>query len=83
MIMHAKVQIGDSVIELGEARYPEQPLPTALYLDVKDVDAVYEQALKAGGTSMLVPTDQPYGDRTAWVQDPFDNVWYIAAPVKR
>ena len=83
MVMHAKVQIRDSVIELGEARYPEQPLPTAIYLYVDDVDEMYEQALKAGGTSMLVPTDQPYGDRNAWVKDPFDNVWYIAAPVKR
>jgi uncharacterized glyoxalase superfamily protein PhnB len=82
MIMHAKVQIGDSVIELGEARYPTQPLPTAIYLDVNDVDAMYEQALKAGGTSMLAPTDQSYGDRNAWVKDPFDNVWYLAAPVK-
>lgn len=82
MIMHAKVQIGDSVIELGEARYPEQPLPTAIYLYVSDVDATYEQALKAGGTSMLEPTDQGYGDRNAWVKDPFDNVWYIAAPLK-
>ena len=82
MIMHAKVQIGNSVIELGEARYPEQPLPTAIYLYVDDVDATYEQALKAGGTSMLAPADQPYGDRTAWVKDPFDNVWYIAAPAK-
>ena len=83
MVMHAKVQIGDSVIELGEARYPEQPLPTAIYLYVNEVDAMYEQALKAGGTSMLAPTDQAYGDRNAWVKDPFDNVWYIAAPVKR
>jgi len=83
MIMHAKVQIGDSVIELGEARYPTQPLPTAIYLYVNDVDAMYEQALKAGGTSMLAPTDQAYGDRNAWVKDPFDNVWYVAAPVKR
>jgi PhnB protein len=83
MIMHAKVQIGDSVIELGEARYPTQPLPTAIYLYVDDVDAVYEQTLKAGGTSMLAPTDQAYGDRNAWVKDPFDNVWYIAAPLKR
>ena len=83
MIMHAKVQIEDSVIELGEARYPEQPLPTAIYLYVDDVDATYDDALKAGGTSMLAPADQPYGDRTAWVKDPFDNVWYIAAPVKR
>jgi PhnB protein len=82
MIMHAKVQIRDSVIELGEARYPTQPLPTAIYLNVDDVDAIYERALKAGGDSMLAPTDQAYGDRNAWVKDPFDNVWYIAAPVK-
>lgn len=82
MIMHAKVQIGDSVIELGEARYPSQPLPTAIYLYVDDVDAMYEQALKAGGISMLAPTDQAYGDRNAWVKDPFDNVWYIASPLR-
>jgi PhnB protein len=83
MILHAKVQIGDSVIELGEARYPTQPLPTAIYLYVDDVDTMYEQALKAGGTSLLPPTDQPYGDRNAWVQDPFDNVWYVAAPIRK
>jgi uncharacterized glyoxalase superfamily protein PhnB len=71
------------VIELGEARYPTQPLPTAIYLYVNDVDAMYERALAAGGTSLLVPTDQPYGDRNAWVQDPFDNVWYIAAPIRK
>jgi len=82
MIMHAKVQIGDSVIELGEARHPSQPLPTAIYLYVDDVDAMYEQALKAGGSSMLAPTNQDYGDRSAWIKDPFDNVWYLAAPVK-
>lgn len=82
MILHAKVQIGDSVIELGEARYPGQPLPTAIYLYVDDVDSMYERALKAGGISMLAPTDQDYGDRSAWVKDPFDNVWYLAAPVK-
>jgi PhnB protein len=80
MILHAKVQIGDSVIELGEARYPTQSLPTAIYLFVDDVDATYAQALKAGGVSMLEPTDQDYGHRNAWVKDPYDNVWYIAAP---
>lgn len=83
MIMHAKVQLGDSVIELGEARYPEQPLPTAIYLYVNDVDAVYERAINAGGISMLAPTDQEYGDRNAWVKDPFENVWYIATPVQK
>jgi PhnB protein len=83
MILHAKVKIGDSVIEMGEARYPTQPLPTAIYLYVSDVDGTYEQALKAGGISMLAPTDQAYGDRNAWVKDPFENVWYIAAPVRK
>jgi PhnB protein len=81
MILHAKVQIGDSVIELGEARYPSQPLPTAIYLYVNDVDAMYDQALKAGGASMLKPTNQAYGDRSAWIKDPFDNVWYLSAPI--
>ena len=83
MIMHAKVQIGDSVIELGEARNPTQPLPTAIYLYVDDVDAKYEQALQAGGVSMSEPADQVYGDRSAWVKDPFGNVWYVAAPIRK
>ncbi len=82
MIMHAKVQVGDSVIELGEARTPDQPLPTAIYLYVDDVDMMYERAVNAGGTSMQPPTNQDYGDRNAWVKDPFDNVWYIASPVR-
>lgn len=57
-------------------------MPTAIYLFVEDVDATYERALRAGATSMLPPTGQPYGDRNAWVKDPFDNVWYLAAPVR-
>lgn len=78
VILHAKVRLGDSAIELGESRGPSVPMPTAIYMYVKDCDALYEQALQAGATSMLEPTDQPYGDRNAWVKDPFDNVWYLA-----
>jgi PhnB protein len=78
MLAHAKVRLGDSAIELGEARYPSQPLPPAIYLFVNDVDASYERALRAGATSMMEPKDQPYGHRNAWVKDPFENVWYLA-----
>ena len=81
IIRHAKVRIGDSVVEMGEAQAAWQPMPTAIYLYVENVDAMYEQALKAGGTSLLPPTDQPYGDRNAWVTDPFDNVWYLATAI--
>jgi uncharacterized glyoxalase superfamily protein PhnB len=66
---------------MGEAQAAWQPMATAIYLYVENVDAMYEQALKAGATSVLPPTDQPYGDRNAWVTDPFDNIWYLATPI--
>jgi len=82
VIIHAQVRIGDSVIEMGEAHGPYQPMPTVFYLYVDDCDALYKRALQAGATSMSEPANQPYGDRTAAVKDPFDNVWYIATHIK-
>jgi len=83
MIHHAMVRIGDSMIEMGEAHGElGQPMPPALYLYVPDLEAAYENALKAGATSLQAPTDQAYGDRTAWVKDAWDNIWYLAAPAK-
>ena len=79
VIHHAKVRIGDSMIEMREAHGEWQPLPAAIYLYVDDCDLRYEQALRAGGTSLAPPTDQPYGDRMAYVQDPGGNIWYIAS----
>ena len=80
-IVHVKVKVGDSVIEMGEAHGPWQPMPGAFYLYVDDVDRRYAQALRAGGTSQQAPADQPYGDRVAYVQDPGGNIWYIATPL--
>ena len=78
-VYHSKVRIGDSIIELGEAHDQWQPMPSAIYLYVEDVDATYRQALSAGATSALEPTDQPYGDRSAWVNDEFGNIWYLSS----
>ena len=77
-VYHAKVRLGDSIVEMGEAHDQWQPMPSAIYMYVDDVDAAYKQALSAGATSALEPTDQPYGDRTAWVNDEFGNVWYLS-----
>ena len=79
-IVHARVTIDGAAIEMGEAHGPYQPIPMAIYLYVSDVDATYQRALNAGATSKLAPTDQPYGDRNAWVQDPQGHTWYIATP---
>jgi len=78
-VYHSKVRIGDSIIELGEAHDQWQPMPSAIYLYVEDVDATYKKALSAGATSALEPTDQPYGDRSAWVNDEFGNIWYLSS----
>lgn len=80
VIQHATVRIGNSMIEMGEAHGDAQPMPPALYTYVKDVDASYERAIKAGATSLQPPTDQGYGDRTAWVKDAWDIIWYLATP---
>lgn len=82
-VMHAKVRIGDSILEMGEAHGPYQPLSTMFYLYVNDVDAWYRRAVAGGATSKNEPADQPYGDRVAAVTDPFGNTWYIGTPIQQ
>ncbi|HEX9748794.1 MAG TPA: VOC family protein [Methylomirabilota bacterium] len=79
-IKHAKIRVGRSVIEMGEAHGEWGPMPTMFYLHVDDVDAWYRRALAAGATSMEAPALQPYGDRRAAVRDAFANQWYLAEP---
>jgi PhnB protein len=81
VIQHAKIRIGNSIVEMSEAHGPYQPMPPQFYLSVPDVDTHYEKALQAGAISIQAPADQPYGARTAAVTDPFGNVWYIATPI--
>ena len=81
-IVHAQVRIGDSMLEMGEAHGSYQPMPSAMYLYVADVDTTYKRALEAGATSLQPPADQPYGDRNANVRDPFGTTWYIATHIK-
>jgi len=82
VIQHAQVRIGDSVLEMGEAHGPYQPMPAMFYLYVPNVDAMYSRALSAGATSIYAPKDQPYGDRTGAVKDTFGNEWHLATHVK-
>ena len=89
-VPHAQVRIGDSIVAMaGMAEAPaagahrEFPsMPSTLHLYVPDTDAVYALALKAGATSIQAPADQPYGDRSAGVTDPFGNRWFIATHLR-
>jgi PhnB protein len=81
-VMHAQVRVGDSLIMLGDPREPWTPMPTTLYVYLKDVDAAYGRALHAGGVSVMDLTNHFYGDRMGGVKDPFGNIWWIATHVE-
>ncbi|MGC2184568.1 MAG: VOC family protein [Terriglobales bacterium] len=82
VIHHVTLKIGNAHMEMGEAHGAYQPMPTMFYLYVEDCDALYKRALSAGATSISEPKDQPYGDRSGGVIDPFGNKWYIATHIK-
>lgn len=87
-VVHAEVEIGDSVIMMADEssasgafpaeHYGGSPVSILLYIDL--CDAIYRQALRAGAVSLREPTDRPYGDRMAGVIDPFGYTWWIATP---
>jgi PhnB protein len=81
-IGHAEVQIGDSIVMVGDAGEENPAMPAMIHLYVDDCDATYERALAAGGTSEREPTDQFYGDRSAGVRDTTGNLWWIATHVE-
>lgn len=78
VVHHAKIGIGDSAIEMGESHGQWQPMPTGIHFYVDDCDAVYQRALAAGAESLWPVSDQPYGERSGGVRDPFGNSWFIA-----
>jgi PhnB protein len=76
---HVQARIGDSVLVVSAADPPYAAATRAsLYVYVDDVDATYQRALAAGARGLSTPTDKPFRERTAGVQDAFGNVWYLA-----
>ncbi len=82
IVRHAEMQIGDSLVMIGQARDQWVPKPANLYLYVPDCDATYKSAIAAGGKSVLEPATQFYGDRHGGVDDSQGNTWWIATHVE-
>ena len=89
-IMHAELEIGDSVIMLSDpfpqaSTKPPKELggtSVSIMTYVEDTDAVYKQAIDAGATSLMEPDDMFWGDRLSSVQDPFGHSWTIATHIE-
>jgi uncharacterized glyoxalase superfamily protein PhnB len=76
-LRYAMLRIGDGAIELGEG----EPMPGSFLLYVAEPDAMYQQALAAGATSIMPLTDEPYG-RIGGVEDAAGNQWFFSRPVR-
>ena len=82
---HAKLRIGDSIVELGEHpsavdRAAEALPRVGLRLYVTDVDATFARATAAGATGDP-PSERPPGTRGATVHDPYGLTWWLAMPM--
>ncbi|WP_299409178.1 VOC family protein [Acaryochloris sp. IP29b_bin.148] len=88
IVMHVSATIGDSQLFMSDEfkgsprQAPNPNSPVAFYLYLPDVDASYQQAIKAGMTNVSKPEEMFWGDRTATVVDPFGYTWTLATQVK-
>jgi PhnB protein len=91
-IAHAEIQIGDSVV-IVEDESPERGTkapppggvagsPSFLFIYVENVDEVVAHAVKLGAKLQRPPQDQFYGDRDAYMVDPFGHGWTLATHVE-
>ena len=85
-IAHAEMKIGDSPFMLSD-EHPERGFtgpktiggtPIALMIYVDDCDAIFKQAIAAGGVEQKPLQDQFYGDRSGTLTDPFGHIWTVA-----
>jgi PhnB protein len=89
-IMHAEIKIGDSIIMLadefashdafGPEHFGGSPVSVVLY--VANADALYMQALEVGATSLRPMADQPFGDRSGTLRDPFGHRWTLTTHIE-
>ena len=81
-IGHAEFRIGDSIVMAFDAKEEWPDTPSFLRLYVEDGDAVHQQALRAGATSVTEMTNMHWGDRVGRVRDPLGNLWWIHARIE-
>jgi PhnB protein len=74
--LHAELELGDSVLMVGEGG--GSTFPAMLHVYVEDADVIYERALAEGATTAAEPHDTSFGDHRAAFDDPWGNQWWVA-----
>jgi PhnB protein len=89
-IMHAELEIGDSLIMLSDPFPQASTVPpkqlggtsVSIFVYVENIDELYKKAIDAGASSLMEPDDMFWGDRFGSVQDPFGHSWTIATHIE-
>lgn len=81
-IMHAEIQIDDSVIMLGDASEKFPAVPMVMHVYVPNVDETFDKAIHAGCEIIERPKegkDDP--DRRATFKDFAGNMWSVGTQI--
>lgn len=82
-VKHTEAVIDGDVLMMAEPMEGVGSMPSMLYVYVDDCDATYENALRAGATTVLEPADYPHGDRYGGVKDSNGNIWWVVTHIGR
>lgn len=82
-IVHAEIQIDDSVIMVGDSSEKFPPVPTVVHVYVPNVDHTFDRAIKAGCENIEAPKERESDtDRRATFKDFAGNMWSVGTQVK-
>jgi PhnB protein len=81
-LMHAELQIGDSIIMLSDA-VMDPARVSSLFMYVPKVDQAMAKAVRAGAQVIMPAENQFWGDRFGRLKDPFGNLWGLASRVEK
>ena len=95
-LFHARMTINGGIVMMSDdyskdhggppAPTPDKTAPIAVSIALdspEKVDAMFAQAVSAGGNGVVPPEDMFWGDRFAIVVDPFGHRWMLDAPLKK
>jgi PhnB protein len=83
-IMHAEIQLDDSVIMLGDASEKYPPVPSVLHVYVTNVDDTFNKAINAGCEVVEHPKQmQGDDDKRGTFIDFGGNMWSVATEMKK
>jgi uncharacterized glyoxalase superfamily protein PhnB len=79
--LYVALAVGSSSLGIGFSETPPPPGNVLLWFYVDDVDRVTGELASAGASVLEEPVDQPWGERTSLIADPFGTRIRLGAAI--